>query len=81
MQQVINTFLYYACTVDSTTLVALSATVAEPPHAKKTMLKISQFLDYVASQDDAILTYWASNTVLAIHMLNILCHMEAATDY
>ena len=31
------------------------------------MLKIKQFLDYVASHDDTILTYRVSDMVLAIH--------------
>jgi hypothetical protein len=31
------------------------------------MEKCLQFLDYAATQDDAILTYKASNMILAIH--------------
>ena len=68
IQQVIGTFLYYARAVDSTMLVALSAIAAEQSKpTKTTMDKVDQFLDYVASQDEAILTYRASDMVLAIH--------------
>jgi hypothetical protein len=47
------------------TLSALSSEQAPPTEA--TMEKCLQFLDYAASQEDAILTYKASNMVLAIH--------------
>jgi hypothetical protein len=48
-----------------TPLSALAYKQAIPTEA--TMEKCLQFLDYVASQEDAILTYKASNMVLAIH--------------
>ena len=49
-------------------LVALSAIASEQAHTtKKTLQKIQQFLDYAASQEDAILTYHASNMALAVH--------------
>ena len=66
--QVLGTFLYYARAVDSTMLVALSAIASEQAKpTKATMEKVDQFLDYAASQDEAILTYRASDMVLAIH--------------
>ena len=68
IQQVLGTFLYYARAVDSTMLVALSAIASEQATpTEKTLQKIKQFLDYAASQEDAILTYHASNMVLAVH--------------
>jgi hypothetical protein len=48
-----------------TPLGALVSKQAAPTEA--TMEKCLQFLDFVASQEDAILTYKASNIVLAIH--------------
>jgi hypothetical protein len=48
-----------------TPLSALASKQAAPTEA--TMEKCLQFLDYAASQEDAILTYKASNMVLAIH--------------
>jgi hypothetical protein len=34
---------------------------------ERTMQKCLQFLDYAASQEDAVITYHKSNMVLAIH--------------
>ena len=68
VQQVLGTFLYYARAVDSTMLVALSAIASEQAKpTKATMEKVDQFLDYAASQEEAVLTYRASDMVLAIH--------------
>ena len=68
VQQVLGTFLYYAWAVDSTMLVALSALASEQAKpTENTLKKVRQFLDYVASQDEAVLTYRASDMVLAIH--------------
>ncbi len=68
VQQVLGTFLYYGKAVDSTMLTAISSiasTQAEP--TQDTMDNIKLFLDYAASNQDAILTYNASNIVLAVH--------------
>ena len=69
IQQVTGTFLYYARAVNATMLVALSAIASEQaaPTEKKTMTKTKQFLDYVASHPNAILTFSASNMVLNVH--------------
>jgi hypothetical protein len=48
-----------------TPLSALASEQSAPTEA--TMEKCLQFLDYAASQEDAILTYKASDMVLAIH--------------
>ena len=64
----LDTFLYYARAVDSTMLVALSAITSEQARpTKTTMDKVNQFLDYAASQEIAVLTYEASDMVLAVH--------------
>jgi hypothetical protein len=68
IQQVLGTFLYYGRAVDSTMLTALSSiasTQAKP--TKETMENIKLFLDYVASHQDAILIYQASDMVLIAH--------------
>ncbi len=68
VQQVLGTFLYYGRAVDSTMLTALSSiasTQAEP--TQETMENIKLFLNYAASNQDAIITYNASNMILAIH--------------
>jgi hypothetical protein len=48
-----------------TTLSAIASKQAAP--IEKTMQKCLQFSDYAASQEDAIVTYQASNMRLAIH--------------
>ena len=68
IQQVLVTFLYYARAVNPTMLVALSAIASEQASpTRATMKKTDQFLDYAASQEQAVLTYEASDMVLAVH--------------
>jgi hypothetical protein len=68
VQEVVGVFLYLARAIDVTMLPALGsiATTQAAPTAN-TMNKVKQFLDYAASQEDAVLTYRASGMVLAIH--------------
>jgi hypothetical protein len=68
VQEVIGTFLYYARCVDASMLPALGtlATQQASP-TKNTMKKIKQFLDFAATHPDAVVTYHASNMVLAGH--------------
>jgi hypothetical protein len=47
------------------TLSALASQQANP--TEQTLALCKQFLDYMASQDEAVLTYKASDIVLAIH--------------
>ena len=68
VQQVTGTFLYYARAVDSTMLVALIALASEQASPiKNTMEKVMTFLDYSSSQEEAVITYHASDMVLACH--------------
>ena len=68
IQQVTGVFLYCARAVDSPMLVPLSALASEQSSpTESTMKKCKQFLDYAASQPDAIITYRASDMVMAIH--------------
>ena len=54
--------------MDNTILVAVSAIAAQQASpTQDTMDKAKQLLDYLASQEEAILTYSASNMVLAVH--------------
>ena len=49
-------------------LVALSAIASEQASpTRETMTKVDKFLDYAASQEQAVLTYEASDMVLAVH--------------
>ena len=68
IQEVTGTFLYYARAIDSTMLTALSALASEQAHPMEaTMRKCKQFLDYAASQEDAVVTYKTSDMKLAVH--------------
>ena len=68
VQQVTGVFLFYARAVDSTMLTALSAIASEQATpTENTMKKCKQFLDYAASQEEAIIAYKKSDMVLSIH--------------
>ena len=68
IQEVKGVFLFLARAVDSTMLTPLSALASEQATpTEKTMQNCLQFLDYMASQDEAIVTYRASGMKLAIH--------------
>jgi hypothetical protein len=69
VQEVTGVFLYYARAVDSTMLVALSAIATEQgAPTQNTLKKVHQFLDYAATHPNAIVTYKASDMILAIHL-------------
>ena len=68
IQQVTGTLLYYARAVDSTLLTPLSAIASQQAAPTvATMEKVRQILDYVASQEEAVLTFNASKMILAVH--------------
>jgi hypothetical protein len=68
IQEVCGVFLYLACAVDGGLLPALSSPASQQANpTEKTMELCKQFLDYMAIQEDAILTYRTSNMVLEIH--------------
>ncbi len=68
IQEVTGIFLYLAQAVNSTMLTPLSALASkQAAPTENTMQDCLQFLDYAASQEDAIVTYRASDMKLAIH--------------
>jgi hypothetical protein len=68
IQAVAGTFLYYARAVDSTMLTALSAIATQQASpTEDTKSKVTHFLDYCASQEEAILTYRKSDMILSVH--------------
>ena len=68
IQEVIGVFLYYARAVDCTMLAALgSLATQQASPTENTMKKVKQFLDYAATHQDAIITYRASDMVIAVH--------------
>ena len=68
IQQVLRTFLYYACAINPPMLVVLSAIASEQASPTGATIKeVDQFLDYTASQEQAVLIYKAFDMVLAVH--------------
>ncbi len=68
IQEVCGVFLFLAPGVDGGLLPTLSALASQQANqTEQTLALCKQFLDYMASQDKAVLTYKASNLVLAIH--------------
>jgi hypothetical protein len=68
IQEVTEVFLFLARSVDRTIPPLLSALASkQAASTEATMEKCLHFLDYAASQEDAILTYKASNMVPTIH--------------
>ena len=68
IQQVTGKFLYLGRPVDGTFLAPLSAMASKQSSpTEDTLNRTKHFLDYVASQEDTVLTYHASNMVLTAH--------------
>jgi hypothetical protein len=68
IQEVCEVFLFLARRVNGGLLPALSALASQQANpGELTLALCKQFLDYMASQDKAVLTYKARNMVLAIH--------------
>jgi len=68
VQEVIGTLLYYACCVDNTMLPALGSLATQQANPTQNTKKlVHQLLDYPATHPDAIITYQASDMVLAGH--------------
>jgi hypothetical protein len=68
IQKVCGKFLFYGRAVDSTLLVPLSAVASQctrPTH--DTLAQTKQLLDYLATQEDAVLRYKRSDMKLAVH--------------
>jgi hypothetical protein len=68
IQRVNGKFLYVGRAVYSTLLTPLSSIASQQAApTEQTEKKAKQMLDYIASQDEPILTYNASDMVLAVH--------------
>jgi hypothetical protein len=67
IQQIVESFLYYACTVDLTILMALSAIGSQQAlHTEDRRNRVTQFLD-MATHPHAKIRYRTSNMVLNVH--------------
>ena len=68
IQRAVGKFSFIARAIDGTMLTALNGIAvdqAEP--TEETMRRMKQFLDYAASQEEPVLTYRASDMILAGH--------------
>ena len=76
IQEVTVNFLYYARAVDCTMLTALVSIATQKANpTKNTMKKVKLFLDYATTNPDVIVTFLASNMILAVHS-NASCISE-----
>ena len=68
IQQVCGKFLFLGRAVDSTLLCPISAIAFQlATLTEDTLIQTQQLLDYVATQDEAVVTYHASDMKLAAH--------------
>jgi hypothetical protein len=68
IQLVCGKFLFLGRAVDSTLLCLISALASQSSKStENTMRQTLRLLDYLATQEDAVLSYHASNMVLAVH--------------
>ena len=68
IQQVVGSFLYYARAVDLTILVALNDIATESANpTERTMQKVHQFLDYMATHPNAVIRFRRSDMILNVH--------------
>ena len=68
IQQVCGIFLFLVRHVDSTLLYPISAIASQSATpTKETMRQTHQLLDYIATQEDTLITYTSSDMKLAVH--------------
>ena len=79
IRKITGKFLYIGRAVDGTLLTPLSAIASNQSNpTADTSAKATQFLDYVSSQEEAVLTYSASEMILATHSdASYLCEPKA----
>ncbi len=69
VQCIMGSILYYARTVDMTVLMALSTIASEQTVAmEQSFDRCTQLLDYLASNSNATVQYYASDMVMNIHL-------------
>ena len=68
IQQIIGTYLFPGRAINSPLLVALGSMAGQQSNpTERTKAAAKQLLDYIASQEDPVLTYRASEMILAAH--------------
>ncbi len=79
IQKVCGKFLFYRRAVDSTVLTPICAIALQSANpTQETFAHTNQLLDYLATQEDAVLTYNCSKMVMAVHSnVSYLCEPKA----
>jgi hypothetical protein len=79
IQKVCGKFLFYGRAVDSTVLTPISAIASQSANpTQETLAHTNQLLDYLATQEDAVLTYNRSEMIMAVHSdASYLCEPKA----
>jgi len=79
IQKVCRKFLFYGRAVNSTVLTPISAIASQSANpTKETLAHTNQLLDYLATQEDAVLTYNRSEMVMVVHSdASYLCEPKA----
>jgi hypothetical protein len=81
IQQVCGKILFLNRAVDSTLPCPINAIALQSSKpTEDTMLQTLQLLDYLAMQEDAVLSYHASNMVLAVHSNGKLFEQAKSTQ-
>jgi hypothetical protein len=79
IQQVAGMLLYYVRAVDSMILPALSSiSTKQAAPTAKTMTNVNQLFNYVSTQEEAIITYKASDMILSVHSNARYCNKKKA---
>ena len=79
IQKVCGKFLFYGRAIDSTVLTPISAIASQSANpTKETLAHTNQLLNYLATQEKAVLTYNCSEMVMAVHSdASYLCKPKA----
>ena len=82
IQKVCGKFLFYGQAVDSTVLTPISAIAMQSANpTKETLAQTHRLLDYLAMQEDAVLTYNHSKMISVVHSgTSYLCEPKAKSQ-
>ena len=75
-------FLFYGRVVDSTVLTPISAIASQSANpTEETLSHTNQLLDYLATQEDTVLTYNRNKMIMAVHSdASYLCKPNAKSQ-
>ena len=68
IQSIVGTFLYYGIAIDNTILPALGEIAAEQSTTTKKCKKVTQILNYLTTNPNATIKYYA-NVIILYHLI------------